>query len=106
MQWPRFCCGSISQGRLSLLAVRRTPKLRRLRRKPVTRTYGDLGNDAAVARTVPSNSVKRHNKRWHRLYLAEIRRLLAFWYFSLHQERGRATSLSEFRTISVNSQDL
>ena len=32
-------------------------EIRRLRRKPVTRTYGDLGSDAAVARTVPSNSV-------------------------------------------------
>jgi Uri superfamily endonuclease len=47
----------------------------------------------AVDRISESSKASVYKKRWHRLYLAEIRRLLAFWYFSLHQERGRAKYL-------------
>jgi len=59
MQWLRFCCGYISQARLSLSAARSILKLRRPPRMPAL-GHGNLGNDAAVVKPVPTSN---ENKR-------------------------------------------
>ena len=54
MRWLSFCCGYISQARLSLSAARPILKLKRPRRMAVAQTKGGMRKVAAEARAVPT----------------------------------------------------
>jgi len=56
MQWLCFCCSYIPQARQSLSAARPILKLRRPQRMPAL-GHGNLGKDAAVAKTVQTTSM-------------------------------------------------